>query len=217
MARTATKGNCFLCGATLSKASFNKHLLQTHDDTAADAQECVLLKVEDAYNKFYWLYLDMPMSATLKTLDQFLRDIWLECCGHGSAFYVGRHESVPKSTRVGALRNGLKLHYEYDFGSPTELIITLAGTLLRPKQRKAVRLLGRNEPIHFPCAGCGKEADYFCCECEWEGENPFLCADCMEDHPHDCALPVVNSPRMGVCGYCGEDDIYTFDPTPFLK
>ncbi len=39
----------------------------------------------------------------------------------------------------------------------------------------------------------------------------------MESHPHDSALPIVNSPRMGVCGYCGEDDVYTFDPAPFLK
>ena len=31
------------------------------------------------------------------------------------------------------LRDGLKLHYEYDFGSTTELTITVVGTLLRPK------------------------------------------------------------------------------------
>ena len=42
-------------------------------------------------------------------------------------------------------------------------------------------------------------------------------AGVMESHPHDSALPIVNSPRMGVCGYCGEDDVYTFDPAPFLK
>ena len=176
-----------------------------------------LLKVEGADEKAYWLYLDMPVSAALKTLDRFLRDIWLECCGHESAFFVGNYEQLSKNTMVGMLRDGLKLHYEYDFGSTTELTITVVGTLLRPKQRRSVRLLGRNEPIRFLCGKCGKEADWICCECEWADQYPYFCEDCMESHPHDSALPIVNSPRMGVCGYCGEDDVYTFDPAPFLK
>lgn len=37
----------------------------------------------------YWLYLEMPARATLTDLDGFLRDIWLECCGHLSAFDIG--------------------------------------------------------------------------------------------------------------------------------
>ena len=102
-----------------------------------------------------------------KTLDRFLRDIWLECCGHESAFFVGNYEQLSKNTMVGMLHDGLKLHYEYDFGSTTELTITVVGTLLRPKQRRSVRLLGRNEPIRFLCGKCGKEADWICCECEW--------------------------------------------------
>ena len=152
-----------------------------------------------------------------KTLDRFLRDIWLECCGHESAFFVGNYEQLSKNTMVGMLHDGLKLHYEYDFDSTTELTITVVGTLLRPKQRRSVRLLGRNEPIRFLCGKCGKEADWICCECEWEDQYPYFCDGCMESHPHDSALPIVNSPRMGVCGYCGEDDVYTFDPAPFLK
>lgn len=34
-----------------------------------------------------------------------------------------------------------------------------------------------------------------------------LCADCADDHGEECDrpafLPVVNSPRSGVCGYTG--------------
>lgn len=216
MAQT-TKGNCYLCGATISKTAFKNHLEEKHSITTDDAQTCKLLKVEGAYKKEYWLYLDMPMNATLNALDRFLRDIWLECCGHQSAFFAGQYKQVPKRTTVGMLRDGCKLRYEYDFGSTTELVITVVGTSLRPKQRKAVRLLGRNEPPHFACASCGKEADVICCECRWAAENPFLCDDCAENHPHDIVLPVVNSPRMGKCGYCGEYDIYTFDPASFVE
>lgn len=31
----------------------------------------------------------VPMTAPLRKLDHFLRHIWLECCGHLSAFDIG--------------------------------------------------------------------------------------------------------------------------------
>ncbi|MDY2719875.1 MAG: hypothetical protein SOV46_03605 [Candidatus Faecousia sp.] len=107
---------------------------------------------------------------------------------------------------------GSSLRYEYDFGSTTQLKITIVGYSRRPKQQKAVRLLGRNAPYHFSCSVCGKEAAYLCCECQWTQDNPFLCEDCAREHEHGSMLPVVNSPRMGVCAYCGEMDIYEFEP-----
>jgi hypothetical protein len=47
----------------------------------------LLIKVEGAYQKEYWLFLDIALNATLEDLDAFLRQIWLECCGHMSGFY----------------------------------------------------------------------------------------------------------------------------------
>lgn len=121
-----TKGNCYLCGAEISKQAFRKHL-ETRHGSAADGQECILLKVESVDQKVYWLYLDMPASAALKALDRFLRNIWLECCGHESAFFTGKYTQVSKSTKIGELRQGSTLRYEYDFGSTTELRITVSG------------------------------------------------------------------------------------------
>ena len=210
MARQITKGHCYLCGAVVAKSAFQRHLSSKHLCGEADHQECVLLRVEDAYEKIYWLYLDMPLTSTLKTLDAFLREIWLECCGHMSAFFLRDGAEVGKATKLGTLPTGITLHYEYDFGDTTELRITLLDTVLRPKQRKADRLLGRNLPPRFKCGGCGEEADYICCECEAMEEYPFFCQACMESHEHEYALPVVNSPRMGICAYCGEDDVYEF-------
>ena len=46
MAQAASKGNCYLCGETISKTAFKKHLLEKHNDAAGDAQTCKLLKVE---------------------------------------------------------------------------------------------------------------------------------------------------------------------------
>ncbi|GHV12564.1 hypothetical protein FACS189491_05810 [Spirochaetia bacterium] len=41
----------------------------------------------EAYQKEYWLLLDIALNATLEDFDDFLRQIWLECCGHMSGFY----------------------------------------------------------------------------------------------------------------------------------
>ncbi|MGH7490400.1 MAG: hypothetical protein ACREMY_33035, partial [bacterium] len=37
----------------------------------------------------YWLDLDVKESSPMRQLDEFLRDIWLECCGHLSCFEIG--------------------------------------------------------------------------------------------------------------------------------
>jgi len=47
------------------------------------------LRVQDAYLKDFWLDLEMRGSATLTKLDEYLRAIWLECCGHLGEFTIG--------------------------------------------------------------------------------------------------------------------------------
>ena len=94
-------------------------------------------------------------------------------------------------------------------------LLDFYGDMLTPKQREVVRVLARNVPPKFRCAKCGSPAEYICSECAWETENAFYCEDCAETHEHDYLLPITNSPRMGVCGYCGEQDCYEFDPSWF--
>ena len=212
MAERSAKGNCYLCGRLLAKSAFRKHALTAHPYEGEDGQDCVVLMVEDTETKEYWLYLDVAVTSSLRTLDTFLRNIWLECCGHMSAFFDSGYTEMGMGRKIISFPVGSSLLYEYDFGSTTQLKITIVGYSRRPKQQKAVRLLGRNAPYHFSCSVCGKEAAYLCCECQWTQDNPFLCEDCAREHEHDSMLPVVNSPRMGVCAYCGEMDIYEFEP-----
>ncbi|MCL2426791.1 MAG: DUF6398 domain-containing protein, partial [Oscillospiraceae bacterium] len=52
--------------------------------------------------------------------------------------------------------------------------------------------------------------------CVYDYRNPFYCSKCVKKHEHDdMLLPVTNSPRMGECGYDGELDVFTFDPSKF--
>lgn len=206
-----TKGNCYICGQELGKTAMKNHILKLHSATDS-GQACVLLKIEGAYDKDYWLFVDVPLTASLATLDRFLRDIWLECCGHLSAFSGRDRQEIGKSRKFSTFEPGEQFLHEYDFGSTTETLITMIGRTSRKPQRPAVRLLARNVPFQFKCVKCGAPATAICTECIYEIDDPFYCAACAEKHEHEeMLLPVTNSPRMGVCGYCGDGDIYAFD------
>lgn len=201
----ASKGNCYICGAELGKTAMKNHILKDHNGPS-NGQECCLLKIEGAYEKGYWLYVDIPIDRSLSVLDTFLRKIWLECCGHMSGF-----RGAGKSTKLSSLEPGYQFIHEYDYGDTTETLITVIGRIKRPAQKGIVRLLARNIPPVFQCAECGATAEFICTECQYDSDNPFFCAKCVGEHEHeDLLLPVVNSPRMGVCGYCGELDTFGY-------
>ena len=60
------------------------------------------------------------------------------------------------------------------------------------------------------CEACGKTVSQVCSECIYEGAG-WLWDDLAEDHKcgEDMLFPVVNFPRVGVCGYCGQWDLFT--------
>lgn len=207
---SGSTGNCYLCGAELSKTAMKNHLLKDHGSDDG-GQACCLLKIEGAHNKDYWLFIDLPMEKSLSDIDRFLRKIWLECCGHLSAFYASGRGEVAKSKKLSAFSAGDQLTHEYDFGTTTETTITIVGTVTRKPQKGVVRLLARNAPPQFKCATCKAPAEYICTECVYDTDNPFVCAGCADEHEHDdMLLPVTNSPRMGECGYDGAQDVYAF-------
>lgn len=214
---SGSTGNCYLCGIELGKTAMKNHLLKEHG-LKDGGQLCYLLKIEGAYDKDYWLYIDVPVEKTLSSVDSFLRKIWLECCGHMSGFTVGRQYEVGKSRKLSMFAVGDKLRHEYDYGSTTECDITIAAKINREPQREIVRLLARNVPPQFKCKTCGEPAEYICCECIWQKEDSLYCADCADEHEHDdMMLPISNSPRSGECGYEGELDTFEFDPRNLPK
>jgi hypothetical protein len=210
MSRSGTTiGKCELCGHTADKTGMARHLgecLPVHDVKGKNVP-LIRLRFEAAEDSRYWLLLEAKADATLEQLGALLRRVWLECCGHMSAFYVERRIELSKRSKLGAALSskGLKFRYEYDFGSTT----TLTGEVLATRQgsagRSAVRLLARNDAFTQSCGVCGAAATTVCPFCLDEGGGLF-CAVHAKEHPHaeeGVYLPVVNSPRMGVCGYTG--------------
>ena len=141
MPRTTSHGKCKFCGGTFGKQAISRHLKSCTKRPQPTTEKKTLLyhlMVEGRGMPMYWLHIEMPATARLSVLDYFLRDIWVECCGHlsvftiGSASYYGDSTSAyefGEKTMNHQLRNvltpGEKFGYEYDFGTTTELTLKL--------------------------------------------------------------------------------------------
>ena len=196
------------------------------------------LVVEARYAPDYWMHLQAPANCTFGRLDSLLRAIWLECCGHLSAFEFPVKRKQPRGATprdIAAmiedlvraaqqplsdadadgdalmgqplgrkLKPGVVFSHQYDFGTTTDLALRVAGEYTMPALRGALKLLARNEPPAIPCSECKKPATQLCQQCVEEGVGA-LCDACASHH--DCGdemlVPLINSPRTGVCGYCG--------------
>jgi hypothetical protein len=305
--KEVSTGKCNYCGQTFPKSGMTNHLKACKKRKAAlealekspggEKTRLFHLQVEGRYGPMYWMHLEAPAEATLAELDQFLRDIWLECCGHLSDFIIEKKRyqndepdfdtdfHVPAIFLMGddnleerlkeeeaelveaekeeggeqgptgaaweaaqkeearkfyaqfkdrftedyieeliereierdmgyklgeLLKPGMKFDHEYDFGSTTELRLKVVGERegYRPAASEnrpgLIEILSRNDAPKIMCDECGKKrAVQVCTYCLYQ-EKAWFCASCAKKHEHQEAfLPVTNSPRVGVCGYCG--------------
>ena len=208
------KSTCLLCKSQYTGTGMTRHLqscLPKSLDSQLKQQKFKTqpffhILVKGYYLPEYWLHLKVASNARLEDLDQFLRHIWLECCGHLSAFSIKGTEFKMGQKLKDVLSPGMELLHEYDFGTTTELLVKTLGIYEGPiEKNKPIQILARNEPPEIPCDECGKiPAVEICTECQWK-EGGWLCQTCAKDHECDeeMFLPVVNSPRTGDCGYAG--------------
>lgn len=214
-----TEGVCVFCGRRSGRGGMSRHLqtcaarkaaVHAADEARGDEETLIHLQVQDAAGGAFWMHLEVRGGATLTKLDEYLRAIWLECCGHMSRFTRGgwRGGEVPMSRKAGdVLGEGVVLAHEYDFGSTTETTVkVVAARRGRPLGRHPVLLMARNEMPAMPCAECGAPGTRLCVECMEEMVDAVLCEAHAATHPHEDygdPLALVNSPRLGVCGYEG--------------
>ena len=170
------------------------------------------MRVSAALTGDFWMDLEMRGSATLQDLDQYLRAIWLECCGHLSMFSTGgwaEENELPLDARIDQVfQPGVEIVHVYDFGTSSETLVRAADVRNgRPTTSRPIALMARNNPPELSCMECDQPAEGVCIECTYEaGADGLLCRQHEEAHPHrdyGDPMPVVNSPRMGMCGYDG--------------
>lgn len=204
--RQVSYGNCELCGARTTKAAMGAHVRKCLRDTDGDERaKILLLRAQARDDPMMWLIIATRPAAKLRTVDDLLRRIWLECCGHLSEFYHKQAGVVGMSRSIGEVLGlpGTRLGYEYDFGSYTRLVVSHVGVVEAAPLKRAL-VAARNEAPMWFCDVCGLPAVSVCAACSG-GDDGFCCDAHAADHPCgvDSLLPVVNSPRMGVCGYTG--------------
>jgi len=204
----------------MTKAGLSKHFYKCSKFQAAiehsrqkqsNNQEIYHLLVQDKWQKDFWLHLEMRGSTPLKKLDYYLREIWLECCGHLSQFSERGffEDEIAMSTTIEEVfQPGTKLDYTYDFGTSSELVIQMVEKRIgKFMTNNPVYLMARNEMPEVFCMECSELASFLCMECIIvEDESGLLCQKHAINHPHEDygePLPLVNSPRLGMCGYDG--------------
>ena len=220
--RKQPRGKCAYCGKEFAKGGMLGHLpacrrrkeiVAASDRKSGAKVGMTHLRVTDYWRRDFWLDLEMQGLATLQDLDRYLRRIWLECCGHLSMFSTGSWgeiDEISMTTRIGwALQPGVELVHIYDFGTSSETVVRSVSvrkgtaTTLNP-----VDLMSRNNMPNFTCMECDSPAVGICMGCMFEdGTSGTLCERHSEIHTHiedyGDPLPLINSPRIGMCGYDG--------------
>ena len=254
--RIVSKGTCNFCNQVIAKSGMTRHLKSCKARQTANATipsgkvtttNLLHISIEGTYANMYWMHIEIPASSKLTKLDEFLREIWLECCGHLSQFEIeGVQYAIdrlygmpveldfspddenpilappgsrfltmfPMTKRMSKfkldklLKTEMKFSYEYDFGSTTDLTLKVIGEReARVSKSNDINILARNIAPEIMCDVCGKNlATHLCMECVYDDKGA-LCLSCAKKHPHnhyDMFMPIVNSPRTGVCGYTGD-------------
>lgn len=207
-----SKGKCRLCNKEFFGKDIKKHI-KTCIVNQEGSIDSFLIKASSGP---FWVYFSVPADKKLSDIDQFLRDLWLECCCHLSAFNIGntsyqsadselsRNEKSMNTPVKSLIKEGIVFSYEYDFGTTTELELECISKI--KKGENNISILARNMLPDFRCEICDAKAEQVCVQCIWDGKG-FVCNKCTKKHKCEepYFLPVVNSPRTGMCGFTGEE------------
>jgi hypothetical protein len=212
-----SEGKCRFCKNIFSGSMMARHLMSCKERIAAnklDGGQNNVYLIKAACDPFF-VFFEINDSSTLLNVDNFLRDLWLECCGHMSAFKIGNvsYSSYPNSEfedkNMNAklskiLKPNTSFTYEYDFGTTTHLGLKCISQ--RKGNVKGLNIIARNSMPELKCESCQKPAKEICSQCFYEGDS-LLCESCAKTHKcgEEMLLPLVNSPRSGMCGYTGDD------------
>lgn len=223
---------CQFCKMVGTKVKIKNHLLQNKCEIKAQEEKTkqplkdrvTLLEVKSYHKPAHVLLIEAGSTKTLDDLDQMLRRVWLECCGHLSAFTLGGitynksaedldmmyyddKAQLMNDVLLSSLEKNTVLEHEYDFGSTTELKITILdryeSVLYAPT---GMTIMARNVYHKEKCSFCEQEAEYICSFCYEEfscKKHKKSCACVKKEGETYMLLPLSNSPRAGVCGYEG--------------
>ncbi|MFT8350873.1 SEC-C metal-binding domain-containing protein [Clostridium saccharoperbutylacetonicum] len=175
------QGKCYYCEKELTERTIKRHMKncpemkkvidkQMRIAKGTRNQFIISIKDKDEPNK-YCIYASIDTNLQLQHLDKLIRDIWVECCGHLSAFYIDGKILTDNMNELyemnlflkDVLSIGKKFGYEYDFGSSTNLSLEVVEVLEVPKEFTQIEIIARNNKYISPrngvCGYNGKKSD----------------------------------------------------------
>lgn len=152
------------------------------------------MKITGEDDDKYVIHILIPTTYTLKKLDIFLRNIWLECCSHLSKFIIDEtsyqcdgltsdNETENEQTMHHKLKNILEhtmvFKHKYDMGDTTTLVIEVIKKI--KSNNNKIKLVSRNIEPKIRCCSCRKyNSKKICLIC---GEK--ICIECSKEHECD--------------------------------
>ncbi len=213
-------GACNFCGEEKSGTGMTKHLTacrkrkEAIESSAGKSLQLCHIVATPSPSSEYWLHLEMDARRKLQDLDDYLRAIWLECCGHASRFSIGGWggRELPFTMTIGGVFEMAKqVTHIYDFGTESVTEIRMVGHREgKGLSARPVFLMARNQPPTFACTECDQPGAGLCYTCmsEADGGEGMLCEEhvkghtCFEEYGEGPGK-IFNSPRLGLCGYSG--------------
>lgn len=219
------KGRCYYCNKELTARTIKRHInncpnikkiISDEINANKKTRNQFIISMKDKYNKdTYCIYLSIDENLQLQHLDKFIRDVWVECCGHLSSFYINGTRYDDNSNNLyqmniklkEILSIGDKFEYQYDFGSTTYIVLEVVDKIEVSKCHSQIEILARNDETDYPCSKCEEKAQYY-----HYRTGDFLCKTCadkldeddFEYETEELCEDYFNSPRDGVCGYVGD-------------
>ena len=181
------QGKCYYCGKELTERTIKRHMkncsemkkvIEEKMENTKGIREQFLISIKDKQaSRKYCVYVSIDAGLQLAHLDKFIRDIWVECCGHLSTFYIDREEYSHNSDgqyKMNFLLKDIlsidkKFQYKYDFDLTTHLILEVVDIIKVSEEFSQIEIIARNNEEILEQAYC-------------------------------------NSPRDGVCGYSGSKE-----------
>ena len=162
------KGICYYCNKELTERTIKRHMKTCSEIEKVIEEkktEChivrnqYVLSIKPKYDKDkYCMYLSIDGDLSLKHIDKFIRDIWVECCNHLSMFKISGcifHQDDMAVTINEIISEGSKMEYIYDFGSSTELELEVVEIKQVPVSYSQIQIIARNceggSPRHGVC------------------------------------------------------------------
>ena len=209
------KAKCYYCNKELTERTIKRHMkncsemkkrVEEQNSTDKKQRNQFIIAIKSKYEgNDYCIYLSIDGTLGLVHIDQFIRDIWVECCGHLSGFRIrGKfYQDHSMNTRLNDILDiDEKFEYEYDFGSTTYLNLEVVDIIQVSSSFSQIEIIARNHDIKHECETCGKEAKFFNYENDkWE------CGNCIDENNDMISeIEYCNSPRDGICGYEGHKE-----------